>query len=127
MSRLTSIRTKLTNKVFNTSVGSAITITKVTKGSDSDGGFTPGADSDGASTVVRGVPYSQTTQQWFKVPFGESNYAESSCLVPYDTDVDAGDKASWLGKTYYVESVEDFVLGDGVVAKQLLVNERISS
>ena len=127
MSRLESIRAKLTQKVFNTSVGTNVTITPVTKGNGSDGGFTPGADSDGTGTVVKGVPYSQTTQQWFKVPFGESNEAESSVLVPYNTTVNVGDKAAWLSKTYYVESVEDFVLGGGVVAKQLLVNERITS
>jgi len=127
MTRLTSIRNKLTSKVFNASVGTDVTITPVTKGTDSDGGFTPGADSDGSTTVVKGVPYSNSTQEWFKTMFGESNLAESSVLVPYDTTVNVGDKTSWLSKDYYVEKVEDFILGGGVVAKQLLVNERITS
>lgn len=124
---LTGLRTKLTNKVFNSTVGTDVTITPQTKGSSSDGGFTPSADSSGSSTVVKGVPYSNTVQEWFKVPFGESNQAEGSVLVPYDTSVSAGDKVSWLSQDYYVESVEDFVYGGGVVAKQLLVNERITS
>lgn len=127
MSRLNSIRNKLTQKVFNTSVGTDVTITPVTKGSSGDGGFTPGADSDAASVVVKGVPYSNSASQWFKTMFGESDLAESSVLVPWDTSVSSGDKISWLSQTYYVEEVEEFILGGGVVAKQLRVNERISS
>jgi len=127
MSRLTSIRNKLTQKVFNGSVGTDVDVIPVTKGSSSDGGFTPGADSDAATVTVKGVPYSNSTSQWFKGMFGESDLAESSVLVPYDTSVSAGDKVSWLSQTYYVEEVEDFTLGGGVVAKQLLVNERIST
>lgn len=127
MTRLDSIRSKLSQKVFNDSIGTDVTITPVSVGSSPDGGFTIVNDTDGTPVVVKGVPFSMTNQRLFKEMFGEAPLGESSVLVPYDTVVSVGDKVSWLSKEYRVEAVEDFVLGGGVVAKQLLVNERLSS
>lgn len=127
MSRLTAIRTKLTNKVFNTTLGTDVTITPVTNAGDStDGGFNPDTMSEGTAVTVKGIPYSNTVQDLFKQMFGDANLAEGTVILPYDTSVSAGDKIVWLSNTYYVESVEDFILGGGVVAKQVLVNERLS-
>lgn len=124
MSRLTDIRATLTARVFNSDLGTDVTVTGVTYNSSPDGGFTPGSETDATPVVVKGIPYSNATQKWFKEAFGQDNLAESSVIVPWDTSVDAGDKVAWLGETYYVQQVEEFVIGGGVAAKQLLVNER---
>jgi len=124
VSRLTSIRTTLTNKVFNADLGTDVTIAPVTKAASTDGGFTPGVETSGTAVVVKGIPYNNATQNLFKELFGNSKAGDGTVIVPYDTVVSVGDSVAWLSKTYYVYGVEDYPLGGGVVAKQLTCNER---
>jgi hypothetical protein len=124
VSRLDSIRSTLTNKVFNSDLGTDVIITPVTKAASSDGGFTPGNETSGTAVTVKGIPYNNATQNLFKELFGNSKAADGTVIVPYNTTVNVGDSAAWLSTTYYVYNVEDYPLGGGVVAKQLACNER---
>lgn len=121
---LSALRDSLESQVFNETVSTDVTITPVSRGSSSDGGFTPASESDGSPVTVKGVPYSNATEQSFKEMFGNSNAAEGTVIVPHDASVSVGDKIAWLGTTYRVEQVEDFIYGGGVAAKQVLCNEK---
>jgi LysM repeat protein len=122
--RLDSIRVTLTSKVFNSDLGTDVIVTPVTKAASSDGGFTPGDETSGTATTVKGIPYNNSTQNLFKELFGNSKAANGTVIVPYTTTVNIGDKLTWLSQDYYVTNVEDFILGGGVVAKQIITNER---
>lgn len=126
MSRLDAIRTTLTNRVFNEDLGTNITITQNAEVASSDGGFTPGADTDGTPVTLKGVPFSNATEQYFKEMFGNNKTGEGTVILPYTAVVAVGDKIAWLSKTYRVEEVEAFPLGGGVAAYLVRCNERMS-
>ena len=114
MSRLAAIRTTLNNRVFNDDLGTDVTITPTSSAASSDGGFTPGSETDGTATVLKGIPFSNSTEQYFKEMFGNSKVGEGTVILPYTAVVETDDKIAWLGKTYRVEEVEAFPLGGGV-------------
>lgn len=124
MSRLADLRTVLTTRVFNSDLGTDITITPQSIGSSSDGGFTPGTTSNGTATTVKGIPYSNTTARLFQELAGNFKLGEGAVVLPYNTTITTGDKAAWLSKTYHVVSVEDIPLGGGVAVKIAQCNER---
>jgi hypothetical protein len=127
MSRLTAIRNTLSNRVFNDDLGTDITITPTNAGTaSSDGGFTPPTFAEGASSTVKGVPFSNATVQLFKEMFGNATPGEGTVILPYTATVTVGDKVAWLSKTYYAEEVEAFPLGGGVAAYLVRCNERMS-
>lgn len=125
MSRLEAIRTTLTNRVFNDDLGTDVTITPVTEASSSDGGFTPGVDTDDTPVTLKGVPFSNATKQFFKEMFGNATPGEGTCILPYTAVANVGDKIAWLGKTYRIENVEEFIIGGGIAAIQVRCNERM--
>jgi hypothetical protein len=126
MSRLTSIRSTLSNRVFNSDLGTDVTITPITPGSSSDGGFTPSAETSGTAVTFKGIPFSNSTMQYFKEMFGNAKTGEGTVILPYTAAVNIEDRVAWLGKTYRAEEVEDFIIGGGVAAKLVRCNERMS-
>jgi hypothetical protein len=124
MTRLEAIRITLTNRVFNSDLGTDVTITPATLGTSTDGGFTPPSESYGTPVTVKGIPFSNSTLQFFKEMFGNSTVGEGTVIVPYTTTVAIGDKIAWLSKTYRVEEVEAFPIGGGVAAYLVRCNER---
>lgn len=125
MVTLTSLRTILAEKVFNNTVGTDVTITPVTKGISTDGGFTPSTDGEGTPVTLKGIPYSNSTAQYFTELFGNVEDAEGTCILPYDTTINIDDKIEWLGTTYRVKDKEDFIYGNGVAAIQIRCNEEL--
>lgn len=110
--------------MFNSDLGTDVTITPITKAASSDGGFTPGNESEGTASTIKGIPYNNATQQIFRQMFGNSKAGDGVVIVPYTATASIGDKVTWLSKSYFVNEVEDYVLGGGVVARQLVCDER---
>lgn len=110
--------------MFNNDLGTDVTIAPVTKGVSSDGGFTPGTDTAGTAVTIKGIPYNNSTQNLFKEMFGNSKAGDGLVIVPHSTAGNVGDSVAWLSKTYYINNVEDYILGGGVVAKLFICAQR---
>lgn len=122
---LTKFQNKLGSRVFNSELGTDVTITPRTLSSSSDGGWSNGAEfSEGTSFTIKGIPISNQTQQLQYQAYGFNNTGDATCYLPYDTSIDTNDLIAWADeagndKEYVVKEVEPFLVGNGIAAIQI--------
>ena len=121
MSRLTSARTKIQNKVFNDLAGDAI-LQSISIATDKWGDKTETVSS---STAIKIVPYNYFGFRKEYQPFGDLGVGESDVVVPYDTVFDINDKIILDSETYLIINSEKFVLQGGVLAYTIRITKNI--
>jgi len=122
---LTKFQNKLGTRVFNSDLGTDVTITPRTLSTSNDGGWSDGAEfSNGTPITVKGIPISNQTQRLSFEAFGLNNTGDGTCYVPYGTAINTNDLIAWANEdgdtqTYTVQEVEPFLVGNGIAALQI--------
>ena len=121
----TQIRKRFDRQLFKNPqhLATDITITSTELAASSDGGFTPGAESEVDKGTVKGIPYNNEVANLFKTAFGQADLGDGTVVLRFDAPVGATDILSWSGKSYRVEQVRDYTLGNDVVVRVAQVNE----
>jgi len=123
----TIVRNKINQKIFNTTVGTTINISKVTKVDGNYGGFESTSKTYATSSSAIGVPYGVVSGDRNYLSMGFNGEGMSLIAVQFDTDVEQDDKIEIpvISLTGYVTKVTDYPYGDVNLAKIITIKETL--
>ncbi len=122
MTLLTSIQSKINNKIFDR-LGSSVNRTPYASQTLSKwGDSTITYDSP---ETIKAIPYSEIDKRKEEQPFGELQEGEVIMAFKWNQSINEKDKIAFDSKNFLVRQVEKFPLQDGFIVKIVFLVEQI--
>lgn len=109
------IRTKLQQKLFSTGAGLANTATLIKKSSPIYNTRGEEEDYTAVEVDIKIIPYNLMYHTQTYQAFGQLSEGQFDAAIPYDVDIEKGDKIELDSEVYFVINIEQNLLPGNVV------------